>query len=326
MSWDDFKMEVNDSKNPTFKGVGQRHFYAIFRIGKKYKIVDGSMKNTLNTIKGFQKHMEREMEVLNANKNIENEILIGDKNIYNLVKEYTKDIKLHKNNILARELLCTASPDFFKSLLPGQLEQWKEDNINFLKESFGTNILYSTLHKDEKTWHIHSLIVPRFTNKKGEYILSNTRYFDGVEKFREWQTNYALSMQKRFKSLNRGVKYSKAKHLTIKQYYSLINKNLDTKDLSQTIAKAKNNELLEIKIRAIEKTLEVYKNYSSKNERIKESVVLQSKELVKEIEKMKEDHEVYKDALSLLSQKYKIPQYIVKDIIKECEQINEKEL
>lgn len=325
MSWDDFKSVSNDVKELTYRSVGQKHFYCIFRIGNKLKVVDGSIKNTLLTIKNFQKHMEREMEVPNANTKLENEILIGNKNIYGAVQEYIKDVKLRSNGVLARELLMTASPDFFKILLPGELERWKADNMNFLQNTFGTNCVYATMHIDEKTPHIHALIVPRFTNKKGEYILSNKRYFDGIEAYRTFQDNYASHMQEHFKVLNRGIKYSKAKHLTIRQYYTLINQNLNEKDISQVLAKAKNSELLEIKIKAIEKTLQVYKNYNSKNERMKESAILESKGLLKEIEKMKEDKETYKEALSLLSQRYKVPQYVVSEMIRECANINEKE-
>lgn len=325
MSWDDFKSMPTNVKDNIYRSVGQKHFYAIFRIGKKLKVVDGSMKNTLLTIKNFQKHMEREMEVPNANTKIRNEILIGNKNIYGIVQEYIKDVKMRSNGVLARELLMTASPDFFKILMPGELERWKTDNIKFLEKTFGSNCVYATMHIDEKTPHIHALIVPRFTNSKGQYILSNKRYFDGIEAYRTFQDNYASHMQEHFKILNRGIKYSKAKHLTIRQYYTLINQNLNEKDISQVIAKAKNSELLEIKIKAIEKTLQVYKNYNSKNERMKESAILESKGLLKEIEKMKGEKETYKEAISYISQVYKVPQYVVKECLREVECINDKE-
>ena len=320
MSWEDFRSPAanNNAKDAIFKSTNSSHFYAIFRVGKKYK--------EMMSVRNFEKHMERNMEVQNADKNIENEILIGNKNINKNVKEYIKDIKIRKNAVIARELLCTASPDFFKGLMPEELEKWKADNIKFLKDNFGENCIYATLHKDEKTWHIHALIVPKFKNKKNEPILSNTRYFDGIERFREWQDNYAKSMQQHFKCLNRGVKYSKMKHMTLKHYYSLINQNYNDKNISQVYAKAKNSELLEIKIKAIQKTLEVYKNYNSKNEIQKDNAIIESKKLYKDIEKIKDDKELYKEALSLLSQQYKLPQYAIKEAIKQCENINDKEL
>lgn len=320
MSWDDFKSPAlkSDVKDVTFRNTNYSHFYAIYRIGKKYK--------EMVSIRNFEKHMERNMEVLNADKNIKNEILIGNSNINKTVKEYIKDVKLRKNSVIARELLMTASPDFFKGMIVNDLEHWKNDNIKFLKSNFGDNCVYATLHKDEKTWHIHALIVPKFYNeKKRQYVLSNTRYFDGIEKFRAWQDNYAKAMQERFKCLNRGVKYSKAKHMDIKHYYALIKQNFNDKDIHQLAAKAKNSELLEIKIKAIQKTLEVYKNYNSKNSIEKDNAISESKQLFKDIEKMKDDKDLYKEALSLLSQQYKIPQYAIKEAVKQCENINNEE-
>jgi len=167
--------------------------------------------------------------------------------------------------------------------------------------------------------------VPRFTNNKGQYILSNKRYFDGIEAYRDFQDRYSLAIQEHFQCLNRGIRNSKAKHLSIRQFYTLINQNLNEKDISQVLAKAKNSELLEIKIKAIEKTLQVYKNYNSKNEKMKESAILESKGLLKEIEKMKGEKETYKEAISYISQVYKVPQYVVKECLREVEHINERE-
>jgi len=328
MSWDDFRTAPPSTKvkEPLVRSTNHPHYYAIFRIGKKYKQMDGKQNSGLNLIQNFQKHMEREINVTNADAKIENEILIGDKNIYANVQEYIKDVKLRKNSVIARELLMTASPDFFKSLTPAELEIWKNNNVQWLKDNFGSNCLYSTLHKDESTWHIHSLIVPKFYDeKKKAYILSNTRYFDGIERMRGWQDNYAKGMQEHFKCLNRGIRYSKMKHIELKHYYALLKQNYNDKNLAQTIAKAKNSELLEIKIKAIQKTLEVYKNYNSKNDLEKQAAIQESKKLINEIEKIKDDKESYKKALSLISQSYKIPMYVVENALKMCENISEKE-
>ncbi|MBO0555653.1 recombinase [Clostridium botulinum] len=325
MSWEDFgKSKQEKPKEITYRKTNN-YYYAIFRIGKKYKTTDGTVKSTLAQIKTFQRHMEREMEVPNANRNICNEILIGNSDVYRSAWNYIQGIKLRKNNIVARELLLTASPNFFKGLSPMDLDKWKNVNINWLEENFGTNCIYATLHKDESTWHIHALIIPKFENKRGKYILSNTRYFDGIEKLRGWQDNYANNMRTHFKSLNRGIKYSKAKHMEIKHFYSLINKNLNEKDIDQLASKAKNAELLNIKIKAIEKTLELYRQLNSSNLEEKENIKNNFKKLKKEIDQIKEDKELYKEAIEMLSQQYKIPQYAVKNAIKFCQNINQRE-
>ncbi|HEY5563913.1 MAG TPA: plasmid recombination protein [Clostridiaceae bacterium] len=318
MSWEDFRTPVKTEKLKDITiSKNSNFYYAIFRIADKYK--------TVNSLNGFVNHMERENEVANANTNIKNEILIGDKNVINNVKNYITDIKLRKNAIIARSLLMSASPDFFKGLSKTDLELWKNDNAKFLKDNFGSNCVYATLHKDEKTWHIHALIVPKFKNKKNESILSNTRYFDGVEKMREWQTNYSNHMKQRFKCLNRGVKYSKRKHMEVKAWYAAIEKKLNENDHKQMLAKARNSELQEIKIKAIERTLQVYKNYSNKNSLEKDKAITEAKELIKCIDNLKESKYIYKQALNMLSQKYKVPQYLIDQAIKECEHISNKE-
>jgi len=314
MSWDDFKTPVKTERLKDITiGGSSNYYYAIFKIAEKYK--------TVNSIGGFVNHMERENEVVNADSSIENEILIGDKNVVENVKEYIKDCKLRKNSVIARSLLMSASPDFFKGLSKEDLEHWKQDNIKFIKDNFGKNCLYATLHKDEKTWHIHFLIVPKFKNKKNEYILSNTRYFDGVEKMREWQTNYANSIKQRFKCLNRGVKYSKQKNISLKRFYALLNEKVDEKNVNQILAKSRNNDLLEIKLKAIQETLVTYQQYNNQNE-----LALQdAKILLKEMDKYKSDKELEKEVVSLLSQQYKIPQYAIKEARKQCQNINDKE-
>ncbi|MBU3186628.1 plasmid recombination protein [Clostridium estertheticum] len=318
MSWEQFgdskyKISNKEKLKDITVGGNSNFYYAIFRIADKYK--------TVNSINGFVNHMERENEVKNANTEIKNEILIGNKNVVNNVKNYISDIKLRKNAVIARSLLMSASPDFFKGLSETDLGLWKAVNIKFLKDSFGDNCIYATLHKDEKTWHIHALIVPKFKNKKGESILSNTRYFDGVEHMRAWQDNYSNSMKQRFKCLNRGVKYSKAKHVEVRAWYAMIEKKLDVNSHDQILAKARNSELLEIKLKAVQYTLETYKKYNNKNE-----LALQdAKILLKQIDKFKDDKDIYKDVVSLLSQRYEIPQYAIKEAIRECENINNKE-
>lgn len=340
MSWDDLKdkhyvddnnyekerfYEEDKVKEPIYRSTTRSYFYSIFRVGRKFKQQNGITNSGLNMIKAFQKHMEREIEVINSDDHINNEILIGNTDIYGTVREYIKDIKLRKNSVVARELLMTASPGFFKGLSNAELQKWKNENLKWLKENYGNNCVYAILHKDESTWHIHSLIVPKFENEKGENILSNTRYFDGIEKMRGWQDNYAMNMNKSFQSLNRGIKYSKAKHMEIRHYYALINQNINENDIEQLAAKAKNEELLKIKLKSIEKTLEIYKKYNGKNELEKDNAISESKKLYEDLERIKDDKDTYKEAISLLSQQYKIPQYAIKNAIKFTQNINEKE-
>jgi len=59
---------------------------------------------------------------------------------------------------------------------------------------------------------------------------------------------------------------------------------------------------------------------------MKESAILESKGLLKEIEKLKGEKETYKEAISYISQQYRVPQYVVKECLREVEHINDREL
>lgn len=327
LSWDDFKNQRLDDipKEPTYKSAGTGHYYCIFRIGKKFKAdmakgaagqkannnkVINPYKSSLNAIKGFERHMEREQDTPNANSKIKNEILIGSSDIYNDVENYIQGIKLRSNNVIARELLLTASPQFFRGLPEQQLYAWKEVNKEWLLKNFGDNVRYAVLHKDESTWHIHALIVPVFNNK-----LCNNRYFDGIKKFRAWQDNYAESMQKCFKSLNRGVRFSKAKHIEIRHFYTMVNAKVDEKDLQQLCSKAVNSELLEIKIKALQNTLGAYQKINKQTNIEKDNAIKLTQDLKKNVKELQADKELFKEAIEVLSQKYKLPQNAIKEVV-----------
>jgi hypothetical protein len=149
--------------------------------------------------------------------------------------------------------------------------------------------------------------VPKFySDKKQSYILSNARYFDGIDKLRTWQDNYADYMQKSFKELQRGIKHSKMKHMDIKTWYSLINAPVNENDIKLLTAKAKNSELLEIKLKAMMKTLDAYKKYNTNALQEVEEKVNSNNKLNKDLKKTKEEKEVYKQVINLLAKHYNL--------------------
>jgi hypothetical protein len=297
------KREEEHPKDPIYRHGGVGMLYAIFRIGKKF--------TNIGMIGAFQKHMQREIAIENANQYTKenNEILIGTGNIKEDVEKYIEGIKLRKNGVVARELLLTASPNFFQGLTAGNLEKWKQLNTDWLRANFGDNCVYAVLHKDESTWHIHALVVPKFYDEKRQrFTLANCRYFDGIEKLRGWQDNYSECMKSVFKALNRGIKFSKAKHIEVRHFYNMVNAKLNDQDIRQVCAKAKNSELLEIKIKALQNTLAAYKNINNRS--------LQEIESMREsLKGVKDDERLYKTVVESLSESYKIPQYAVKNVI-----------
>lgn len=141
-------MPIYDEDNRIFKtkSISSTHIpfhgYCIFRVGKSYK--------SLQEIKGFQKHMEREIETPNANRNISNLLLIGNKDIVSDVEKYIQEAWRRKDSVLAKSLLLTASPQFFKNISDDDIYKWVDTNVNWLKEQFGDNLVYANVHMDKK--------------------------------------------------------------------------------------------------------------------------------------------------------------------------------
>ena len=279
--------------------------FAIFR-------VEGKLKS-INAIRGFAKHMMRETETLNANRNIENKILIGDGNIVKNTEKYIKGIKLRKNAVIGRDLLLTCSPEWMEKASPELKQKWESDNVAWLKKEFGDNIVFGILHRDEKTLHISALLIPKFPDAKKGHILSNTRYFDGATKLSKWQDNYSDAMKEI--GLERGIRHSKALHTDIKLFYGMVNAEIKENDLDNLCAKATNNILLKAKVNQLRLTLGAYKGYNLKTEQEKEETKKQNIILSKQIKDIKKDKELYKDCIKVMSNHYHIPQNHIENIL-----------
>jgi hypothetical protein len=177
--------------------------YAIARI-KKYSRV-GQVGYLVN-------HHLRYVEVANADPKIKNEVLHQVEDVKQFLEDIPKGSK--KNAVRFIDCLFTASRFDDKR----QLEQWKKKTMDFVRETYGAeNIALAVLHKDETTEHMHVIIKPinPKTKKLGAGWL-----FDGRDKMQAYQDKYQLAVGNL--GFSRGVKGSRAKHQTIKQFYRKI--------------------------------------------------------------------------------------------------------
>ncbi|MBE6089815.1 MAG: hypothetical protein E7206_17630 [Clostridium beijerinckii] len=285
---------------------GNRHF-CVFRVGNKIK--------TLNQISMFEKHMERDMEVPNANPELQkyNRVIIGKSNVAERTKEYIYGIKVRSNGNLGVDLVLTAGHGFFTEMQPQEREKWIEENIKFLKDNFGENCLYACLHMDETTPHLHALIIPRFWNEdKNRYELRSNMYFDGPEKMREWQDKYADHMNSKFSNLMRGIRGSKAKHISIQSWYTLTGKKLDIKNKGQILAYAQKAYLLEKRVKALEYTLEKMNENGDTDK------------LLGKVNKLEKNNKVYKDTIKEISKKYGIKEKEILELVGKIQGKNNK--
>ena len=298
-----------DAKDATFKSSNKPIMYCIMRVGKKFY--------SLESIEAFEYHMERHGEVENADstKLYENKILIGDANVYENLKQHIEGIWKRKDSSIAREFLLTASPDFFKGIMKNDFEKWLNINIEWIKNVYGDNCIYACLHLDETTPHIHGLLSLDYVNGNGKRVMSNKYFFGSKEQLSNLQSSYAEFMQDTFKSLRRGLKGSKASHISIKKYYNLCAEKLDEKDLESVMAKAKNNELTEIKLNHTNKTLNYYKDQKDDKEKENEVLQQQNIQLWQNLKDMKKDNELYREGIKTLSKYYGIPEEKLIDVI-----------
>ena len=311
---------VADAKDVIFRSSGNNNkapMFCVMRIGRKYF--------TLESVEALEYHMERKgaIENVDSTKSYENRILIGDSNIYNNLDLFIKDCNIRKDSSICRDGILTCSPEFFKGLGKADFEKWLVLNVEWLEKTFGDNCIYAVLHMDESTPHLHFVTSMTYTNEKGTRLMSDRHYFGSKHQMSELQSNYALHMQSTFKGLSRGLKGSTANHVSIKQYYKLCAEKLDEKNIESIMAKAKNNELTEIKLKETKRTLTAYKNYQVTTDAEKENYKQQNIKLYQNLKSMQKENEMYLKGIETLAEYYKIP---VKNIEKVLEYCKEKSI
>ena len=134
-----------------------------------------------------------------------------------------------------RIVLSGTHEDMMKIQDEGRLDEWCDDNLQWLHRTFGKeNTVSAVLHMDEHTPHIHATVVPIVTGKRRK---ANKEQEDGKRSYRKktntvrlcaddvltreklvtYHDSYAKAMEKY--GLQRGVRGSEARHTTTAQYY-----------------------------------------------------------------------------------------------------------
>lgn len=174
-----------------------------------------SLRNSL-------KHNLREQETKNADpklthKNQTRGVESSSEGVAFLTKrlaELTPPKRKKKDRVLAIEYLLTASPEFFEEATDSEKTAYLNDCLTYLKDKHGRdNLISVAVHMDEKTPHIHVHFVPVVDNK-----LDAKNAIGGPAGLRKLQTEMGAIGNKY--GLMRGIRGSKAKHQTVRAYYS----------------------------------------------------------------------------------------------------------
>lgn len=234
--------------------------YAIFRC---------QSINTLNDLSHIGSHNKREKESYKSNPDIRKADSINNielvkcnskyrEKFYEITKEYKKehDEKMKtirqdryktfdqmvddSKSCVADEMIFTSGPEFFKDMSKVEILKWANGCMDFVYNDLGytkEQVIQSVLHLDEKTPHIHCVVVPlvkKFDKRvnKERYSISKRDYIKDQNYLSILQDKYCFRLNNLGFKLGRGEKGTKIKNLSLgqlkgitRQYERLANKS-----------------------------------------------------------------------------------------------------
>ena len=231
---------------------------------------------TLEDLKQIGSHNKREKQAYKSNPdiklnmsqyNVEIKPLAEKyvKGFYNITKEYRKeheermktereDRKMKFNtmldnsrNVVADELLFTATNRFFKNMSNEDLMKWANTSMEFVYKDLGytkEQVLHATLHVDEKTPHIHCVVIPlvkKLDNrtKTERYTISKKQYIKDNIHLSQLQDKYHQRLTEKGFDLERGIKGSDNVNINIKELKKITRKlNIDLNNKTQRLSES----------------------------------------------------------------------------------------
>lgn len=202
-------------------GIG-KHIDRSCKGAKKTGVFEDEEEKSLTTELGF--HIDPSRTHLN-----EEWVDTGGKSLSELVEKrisegYRLSKSIRSDAVKALGLVMTGSHDRMKEIEANEklFSSWKKANWDFACREFGgeKNMVRFSIHRDERTPHIHCVIVPITPDGR----LSAKHYKDGIIKLQGYQNRYAEAMAPF--GLERGIEseLTGRKHTTSKEYYKSINK------------------------------------------------------------------------------------------------------
>ncbi len=219
--------------------------YAIFRC---------QSINTLNDLSYIGSHNKREKESYKSNPDIRKkdsknniELVKCDikyrEKFYEITKKYRKehDEKMttirqdryktfdqmvdDSKSCVADEMIFTSDQEFFKDMTKDEILKWANGCMDFVYKDLGytkEQVIQSVLHLDEKTPHIHCVVVPlvkKFDKRvnKERYSISKRDYIKDQNYLSILQDKYCLRLNNLGFKLERGEKGTKIKNLSLGQ-------------------------------------------------------------------------------------------------------------
>lgn len=219
-----------------------------------YAIFRSQQIMTLNDLAQIGSHNKREKQAYKSNPDIKLELKDDNielapleskyvKGFKELTKEYEKEHNerqkterqerkktysqmLNKSkNVVADELLFTATHNFFENMNKDDIIDWTNTCMEFVYKDLGytkSQVLHATIHLDEETPHLHCVVIPlvkkydKRTNTE-RYTISKKQYIRDKYHLSELQDKYHKRLTEKGYDLERGIKGSNAKHQKTKE-------------------------------------------------------------------------------------------------------------
>lgn len=235
--------------------------YAIFRSEPIMTTQDLSQIGSHNKREKKAYQSNPDIDITKSKDNIELVSLAEKylKGFDNITKEYKKEHeermkterksrkkKYHEmlnssRNCVADELMFTATHEFFDGMTREQIKDWADTCMEFVYNDLGytkDQILHSVVHLDEKTPHVHCVVVPlvkKLDNRTNteRFTISKKQYIRDKIHLSQLQDMYHKRLTERGYDLERGIKGSDNKHIKIKEYKRVtkkINQELNVKN------------------------------------------------------------------------------------------------
>ena len=234
MSYAIFRCEgVKSLSNLSNRGKHNKRVKESYKTNPDIRIED-SHKN-IELIKCDKRYIERFYEItkdyrLEFNEKMKNTRSDRKKSFYQMVND--------SKSVVADEILFTSDKIFFDSLSKDELMRWANTVLDFVYEDMGykkEQIIHATLHMDEKTPHIHLVVIPlvkKFDKRinKERYSIPKKAYIKSSIHLSELQDKYCNRLNRNGFKLERGQKNTGVKNLSpkqLKQVTRIFNKDLD---------------------------------------------------------------------------------------------------
>ncbi|HGS8738444.1 TPA: MobV family relaxase [Enterococcus faecalis] len=128
--------------------------------------------------------------------------------------------KVRSNAVLAVEYLVTSSGPDMHGKSREEQDAYFRDALKWIENKHGAeNVIYAGIHRDEQTPHMYAYVVP--IDQRGK--LNCRAFLGGAKALNQMQTEFAQEVGQPH-GLQRGIEGSKARHVTVQQYYARVNK------------------------------------------------------------------------------------------------------